>query len=167
MISTHHPMTEEFSTPQLPATGLLQGLSSEDRGFLSGYGEFLPVHAGQRLIEEGDDQDALYFVISGILHVHTDKGNKHTLIARIGPGESIGEVNIFDPDKASASVTAQTFTQIWKANRHDLEAFVQAYPEVGGLLLAALASELSKRIRYLNGKLLNMEAFYKNLWSEV
>lgn len=159
-------MTEDFNAPQLPATGLLQGLSSDDRGLLSGYGEFLPIQEGQCLIEEGNDQNALYFVISGILHVHTDKDNKHTLIARIGPGESIGEINLFDPGKASASVTAQSFTQIWKATRHDFEAFVQAYPDVGEHLLVALVTELSKRIRYLNGKLLAMEAFYQNLWSE-
>jgi len=159
-------MSEEFNSPQLPASGILIGLSEEDRSLLSGYGEFRPVHEGQGLIEEGDDQDALYFVISGILHVHTNTDDKHTLIARIGAGESIGEINLFDPGKASASVTAQSFSQVWKTTRHDLETFIQNYPELGEHLLVALISELSRRIRHLNGKLLAMGSFYQNLWSE-
>ena len=159
-------MSDDIPTAQLPATGLLAGLSSKDRDLLSCYGQFLPIEEGHCLIEEGNDQDSLYIVISGILHVHTDKDDKHTLIARIGPGESIGEINLFDPGVASASVTAQSLTKIWKATRRDFETFVQAYPDVGEHLLVALVTELSKRIRHLNGKLLAMEAFYQNLWSE-
>ena len=57
-------MSEEFNSPQLPASGLLTGLDETDRLALSTYGDFIPVHAGQLLIEEGNQQDALYFVIS-------------------------------------------------------------------------------------------------------
>ena len=158
-------MSEEFNSPQLPASGLLTGLDETDRLALSTYGDFIPVHAGQLLIEEGNQQDALYFVISGTLHVHTDKDGKRTLITRIGPGESIGEINLFDPGTASASVTAQSFSQVWKATRRDFEAFVQAYPEVGEHILVALVGELSRRIRFLNGKLIAMEVSYQELWS--
>jgi CRP/FNR family cyclic AMP-dependent transcriptional regulator len=159
-------MSQEFNSPQLPAMGLVADLEEDDRLFLSGYGEFLPVHESQTLIEEGQDQDSLYFVISGILHVHTDRDDKRTLIARIQEGESIGEINIFDPGKASASVTAKSFSQVWKATRDDFEAFVQAYPEAGNRLLTALITELSKRIRHVNEKLVNMEtgAIYQSFW---
>ncbi|MGB0775892.1 MAG: hypothetical protein ACPGUY_08600, partial [Akkermansiaceae bacterium] len=74
-------MSDAFSTPQLPATGLVADLEEQDRLYLSGYGEFRPVQEGQLLIEEGHAQDALYFVISGVLHVHTDQDNKRTLVA--------------------------------------------------------------------------------------
>ncbi|MDG1356959.1 MAG: cyclic nucleotide-binding domain-containing protein, partial [Akkermansiaceae bacterium] len=157
-------MSEEFNSPLLPASGLLKGVSEDDRIALSSYGEFIPVHEGQLLIEEGKQQDALYLVISGLLHVHTDKDNKHTLIARIGTGESIGEINLFDPGTASASVTSQAFSQVWKATRRDFEAFVQTYPEVGEHILVALVGELSRRIRFLNGKLIAMEVSYQELW---
>ena len=79
--------------------------------------------------------------------------------------ESIGEINLFDPGTASASVTAQSFSQVWKATRRDFEAFVQAYPEVGEHILVALVGELSRRIRFLNGKLIAMEVSYQELWS--
>lgn len=158
-------MSEEFNSPLLPASGILTGVSEDDRIALSSYGKFMPVREGQLLIEEGKQQDALYFLISGLLHVHTDKDNKHTLIARIEPGESIGEINLFDPATASASVTSQSFSQVWRATRRDFEAFIQAYPMVGEHILVALVGELSKRIRFLNGKLIAMEVSYQELWS--
>ncbi|MCP5538141.1 MAG: cyclic nucleotide-binding domain-containing protein [Akkermansiaceae bacterium] len=159
-------MSQEFNSPHLPATGLVAGLEEEDRLLLSGYGDFLPVQEGQLLIEEGQDQDALYFVISGVLHVHTDKDNKRTLIARVQAGESLGEINIFDPGTASASVTAKSFSQVWKATREDIEAFMTAYPEPGNRLLSALVAEMSRRIRHMNDKLVAVEAeaAYQNFW---
>ena len=44
----------------------------EDRELLGNYGEFLPVHPGQTVIFGGKPQNSLYFVISGVLHVHTE-----------------------------------------------------------------------------------------------
>ena len=147
--------------------GLVAGLEDDDRLLLSDYGEFLPVQENQLLIEEGQQQHSLYFVISGVLHVHTDHDGKRTLIARVQAGESIGEINIFDPGTASASVTAQSFSQIWKASREDFEAFVEAYPEAGNRLLTGFIAELSRRIRHMNQKLVTMEteASYRNFWT--
>lgn len=146
--------------------GLVAGLEEEDRLLLSSYGDFLPVQEDQLLIEEGQNQDSLYFVISGVLHVHTDKDNKRTLIARANAGESLGEINIFDPGTASASVTAKSFSQVWKATREDIEAFMTAYPEAGNRLLTALVAEMSRRIRNMNDKLVaaEAEAAYQNFW---
>jgi CRP/FNR family cyclic AMP-dependent transcriptional regulator len=159
-------MSQEFNSPQLPAMGLVARLEEEDRLLLSGYGNFLPVQEGQVLIEEGHNQDSLYFVISGVLHVHTDADNKRTLITRVAAGESLGEINIFDPGTASASVTAKSFTQIWKATREDIEAFMKAYPEAGNQLLTALIGEMSRRIRHMNEKLvvLKAEDAYQSFW---
>lgn len=146
--------------------GLVADLEEDDRLMLSGYGEFLPVQEGQVLIEEGQEQDALYLVISGVLHVHTDQGNKRTLIARVEAGESLGEINIFDPGTASASVTAKSFAQVWKATRGDVEGFMEAYPAAGNQLLCAMVAEMSRRIRHMNDKLVSVEAeaAYQNFW---
>lgn len=159
-------MSQEFNSPQLPALGLVAGLEEEDRLLLSGYGDFLPVQEGQVLIEEGQKQNSLYLVISGILHVHTDRDNKRTLIARVTEGESLGEINIFDPGSASATVTAKSFAQVWKATREDLESFITAYPEAGNRLLTALVAEMSRRIRHMNEKLVTVEAeaAYQSFW---
>jgi CRP-like cAMP-binding protein len=149
--------TTDFNSPELPALGIVAGLDDDDRRLLSDYGEFLPLRDGNALISEGEEQNCLYFLISGILHVHTEQDGKRTLIGRIEPGETIGEISIFDPGKASANVTAQGFSQIWKATHDDLNAFLEAYPQAGGRFLIGIIGELSQRIRHMNEKLSSAE----------
>ena len=105
-------MSTHFDRPELPALGIVSTMEEEDRRLLSNYGEFLPVQEGDTLIEEGADQNSLLFLISGLLHVVTAKDDKLTLLARVEPGESIGEVNLFDPSKASASVVSLSLIHI-------------------------------------------------------
>jgi len=159
-------MSSDFSRPELPAKGIVSGLADEDRALLSNYGEFLPGQSGQTIIIEGHEQDALFYVISGVLHVHTDTANRRVLIGRIEPGEAFGEVNLFDPGVASASVTAQDFTQIWKATRADLDAYVNAYPEAGGRLMAGILTLMSRRLRTMISRIASkeMEADFHELW---
>lgn len=160
-------MSDTFDKPEIPATGIMAGLEDDDRQLLSDYGEFLPVHPDQSLIEEGGEQDSLYFIISGVLHVHTDTPEKRTLVARISAGETLGEINLFDPGKASASVTARQFSQIWRANRADLDAFMSAYPSAAARLLAGILGEMSVRLRRMNGKLATREEeeAFQSFWS--
>jgi CRP/FNR family transcriptional regulator, cyclic AMP receptor protein len=147
----------DFNAPELPALGIVADLDTDDRLLLSDYGEFLPLKDGNNLISEGAEQNSLYFLISGILHVHSEKDGKRTLIGRIEPGETIGEVSIFDPGKASANVTAQGFCQIWRATREDLNSFLEAYPQAAGRLLIGIIAEMSRRIRRMNEKLSTAE----------
>lgn len=146
-----------FDRPELPALGIVSALEDDDRRLLSNYGEFLPIKDGDTIIDEGADQDSLIFLISGLLHVVTNKDGSVVLLARVTPGESIGEVNLFDPGKASASVTSKTFSQVWKARRNDLDAFLNAYPEAAGRLMIGLLSEMSKRLRKMNEKISSTE----------
>lgn len=150
-------MDSPLNRPELPAISFLEGMADEDRALLSNYGEFLPVHPLQTLIKEGADQDSLYLLISGLLHVSRENDGARTLLWRVTPGETIGEVNLFDPAEASADVVAQEFSQVWRANREDLETFVNAYPEAGALLMAGLARLLSKRLRAMNARFATLQ----------
>jgi CRP/FNR family transcriptional regulator, cyclic AMP receptor protein len=155
-----------FDRPEIPAVGIAALLEDDDRRLLSDYGEFLPVQAEQVLIEENKPQDSLYFVISGVLHVHTLHEGKAALLARIEAGTTIGEVNVFDPSTASASVTAKTFAQVWRADREAIEQFVAAYPDAGCKLLMGILGDMSKRIRSMNEKLATaeLEAALRSYW---
>jgi len=167
MFPNESSMSNSFHRPELPDHGLIANLDANDRRLLGNYGEFIPVQAGQTLIEQGGDQDSLYIVISGVLHVHADNDNKRTLVARIEAGESIGEINLFDSGTASASVTAKEFSQIWKANRHDLDDFVSSYPEAGSRLLSGLLTVMSRRLRHMNERLVGkeIEAAFQSFWT--
>jgi CRP-like cAMP-binding protein len=139
--------------PELPPVGIVAEMDAEDRALLGNYGEFLPAQPGQILIKAGDDQEHLYLVLSGLLHVTIMVDGRVKLVARVESGETLGEVNVFDPAKASATVTAQEFSQIWKANRADIDHFVKAYPQAGSILLSGIITVMCRRIRNMNEKL--------------
>jgi CRP-like cAMP-binding protein len=149
-------MSADFSTPELPAKGIIEPLGDDDRLLLSSYGEFLPVHERQVLIEEGNQQNTLYYVISGTLHASTTRSGRPVLLGRIGAGETIGEINIFHPGLASATVTAIEFTQIWRIDRQSLEDFMNVSPLPASHLLIGIASTLSRRLRETNDKVAMM-----------
>lgn len=146
-------MSNGLTHPELPAVGIVAQMEPADRALLGNYGEFLPVQAGQLLIHAGDNQEHLYLVISGLLHVTIEVEGRSKLLARVEGGESLGEVNVFDPASASATVTAQEFSQIWKANREDIDAFVKAYPEAGANLFKGIVTVMCRRIRNMNEKI--------------
>lgn len=141
-----------LTTPELPALGLLSPLGDEDRNILSGYGEFHPVQKDSKLIEEGKEQNALFIVISGALHASTLRGGHPVLLGKISRGESIGEINLLDPAKASASVTAVEFSQVWRISCESLEDYMNAYPLPAAHLLIGIGKTLARRVRDVNEK---------------
>lgn len=141
-----------INTPELPPLGLLQPLGDDDRRILSGYGEFLPVMKDKHLIEEGLDQNCLFVVCDGVLHASTMRGGHIVLLGKIKRGETIGEINLLDPHKASATVTAVEFSQVWRITADSLEEFMNAYPLPAAHLLVGIGRTLARRLRDVNEK---------------
>ncbi len=146
-------MNAEFTTPELPSAGLLAELDTEERRLLSSYGTFKALKEGDVVIRERDRQDSLYFVISGTLHATHEDNGKRVLLGRIPAGQWFGEVNIFDPASASATVTVREYTQLWQISRADLEEYLNRYPNAGSRLLLGIAGVLARRVRQLDSKL--------------
>ena len=146
-------MSEETSTPDLPAMGFAQDLDDNNRLELEKYGEFISSAEGDTLIAEGHEQDSLFLIIVGSFHVQTDTTGRSVLLGKMKGGDTIGEVNIFDPGKASASVVSKSsVSQVWKIDRSSLERFLESNPEAAARLLVNVATQLSKRLRKTNEK---------------
>lgn len=146
-------MSTPISTPELPPLGILQPLGDDDRRILSGYGEFMPVQKDKQLIEEGLDQGHLYVVCDGMLHASTMRGGHMVLLGKIVRGETIGEINLLDPHKASATVTAVEFSQVWRISSESLEEFINAYPLPAAHLVIGISRTLARRLRDVNEKI--------------
>jgi CRP/FNR family transcriptional regulator, cyclic AMP receptor protein len=136
-------MSDDLSRPSLPATKFLSGLRPDDRDILGSYGEFIPALPGTTLITEGAEQPNVYFVISGSLAVYRD-GEE---IALLHEGDSIGEIGLYAPDKANATVAAKGFSQLWRINQVELRNFIQDNPVAGNEILTSLLTIVSERLR--------------------
>ena len=122
---------------------------SEAKEFCELNNETLP-RTSFRVIEKGHEQDSLFFVISGMLHAIGKKNGRDVLLGRISPGETIGEINMFDPAKASATVKSVEFSQVWRIDREALENFMNDLPLPAAHLLIGIATNLSRRLRTTN-----------------
>jgi len=145
-------MSDATDQPELPALGFAADLTDQDRKDLGSYGEFITANEGDTLIEEGKPQNALFLVVFGNFHVQTETTGRVVLLGHLKSGDTVGEINIFDPGNASASVVARNLGQIWKIDRTRLEDFLEAHPEAAARLMVGVATQLSKRLRKTNEK---------------
>ena len=153
-------MSDSLSKPSLPTFSWIGHLKEDDRDLLSSYGEFFPGHPGNVIIEEGVLQTEVFVVISGELEVRaTQEDGTEVLLARVGPGETLGEISLFNPGPAAATVTAVEFSQLWRIADADLIQFMQDNPGAGNVLLRTLASILAQRLRQMNPKAFGLSTY--------
>jgi CRP/FNR family cyclic AMP-dependent transcriptional regulator len=143
--------------PELPAIGFLADMDSSHREFLASFGKFVRPHDGEALIEEGRPQQNLYLILSGMLHVVSHAGGRNLLVASLGAGDSLGEVNVFDPGTASAAVIARSECLIWQISESELAGFFANDPVAGIEFMKGLLRLEGKRIRAMNAKLAESE----------
>lgn len=140
------------SATVLPEMGFAVDFDEEERGQLGSFGEFLSLNDGDVLIEEGQPQNCLFMVIMGTFHVQTAATGRPVLLGNMKAGATIGEVNIFDPGIASASVVSRSISEVWKIDRSSLEQFLEAHPRSAARFLVNVSTQLSKRLRTTNEK---------------
>jgi CRP-like cAMP-binding protein len=105
------------------------------------------VPSGTTLFREGDVGDEMYFVLSGRLVIskgiadHMDK-----VLARMGPREFFGEMNLFGGLQRSATVQAEADTELLVLDRTTLSAVVDSNPQAGLAFFTALVREFSHRL---------------------
>ena len=134
----------------LTESSRLAQLDADDRKVLSSFGEFLTYKANDIVITEGGEQDFLYFVVYGTLHAATQSGR--SLLGRIMDGEWFGEVNVIDPGKASATITARAHTCVWRISRSGMDEYINEYPRHGAYILLSISIQLAKRLRGVNDR---------------
>jgi CRP/FNR family transcriptional regulator, cyclic AMP receptor protein len=153
-------MSGDLTKPTLPTFSWIGHLKEDDRELLSSYGEFFPGHPDNVIIEEGHVQTEVFVVISGELEVHKEKPDgTRVLLARVGPGETLGEISLFAPGPATATVIATEFSQLWRIADDDLIQFMQDNPGAGNVLLRTLATILAQRLRQMDPEAFGLSAY--------
>jgi CRP/FNR family cyclic AMP-dependent transcriptional regulator len=154
---SHNPTNSPSTAPELPAVGILCEMDPSHLAFLASYGKFVRPTDGDTIIEQGKGQDSRYIVLSGLVHVTATAGDRTLLVKAYGSGDAFGEVNLFDPGSASASVIAKSDCVIWRISAAELGSFLEADPVAGVQLTHALLRSLSKHLRAMNAKLAESE----------
>jgi CRP/FNR family cyclic AMP-dependent transcriptional regulator len=131
---------------------LFQGVSDAD---LSALAERTAVRSYPKqaiILNEGDESDSLYLIMSGRVKIYlADEHGKELILAIKGPGQYFGEM-VLDGDARSASVMTLEPSQFAILSRADFRAFLLAHPEVALQLvqnLIRVARGLNQSVRNL------------------
>jgi serine/threonine protein phosphatase PrpC/CRP-like cAMP-binding protein len=96
-----------------------------------------------RIVEQGEDGDELFIVLTGRVRVHTGESP----MARLGQGEHFGELALIDKAPRNASVTAEEESKLLVIKRRDFFAIVRKDHDVAVKLLWAFLGVLTERLR--------------------
>lgn len=120
-------MTESARTDQLQQLNRLEGLSDEDLRRVIEKGTHVTLPAHWALLWEKTPADKAYLIVDGEVSVR--KGKEE--IARLGPGDVIGEMAIVEHRLRSASVVSMTPLEVIHFTREALEELLDAVPAFG------------------------------------
>lgn len=131
---------------------LLNELSESEIAWLLAEGGSRYCERGSMLVKEGSRIESLYLVLEGVLGV-TIGGAGGRELARLGPGQIVGEMSFLEDRPASATVSALEGSQVLAIPRSDLEARLRQDTTFSAHLYRALAIVTSRRLRDAVGQL--------------
>ncbi len=108
---------------------------------------FKKLDQGTVIYKQGSSGRSVCFVVDGELNVIKRADEGDATIAKIGKGESVGEMAIIDGLTRSADVVAATEAQVLILKRDDFDKLVAEQPEIGVKILRSLARALSMTLR--------------------
>lgn len=115
----------------------------------------------ERIIEEGTPVGMFYIICTGVVHIRRLAQKREMLLGRLGVGGFFGEINLFDPGVATASIYAMKPTTLAFVDYETLRTFMTGNPATGYKIVSSMMTEMARRFRLTSDRLVNM-AYWNN-----
>jgi NTE family protein len=106
--------------------------------------------AEQHLCRQGDAGDSLYLIMDGLVEIWLEEGCERRLIARLRPGDAVGEMSLLTGAPRAASVVAAVPTEILELDARTFAGVLAEHPVV----LRNVALMLIERQKLANEQIL-------------
>jgi EAL domain-containing protein (putative c-di-GMP-specific phosphodiesterase class I) len=103
--------------------------------------------AGELIFREGDDPDCAYVIDEGEVEVWIELKGEHLTLARLGPGEILGEMAVIDRAPRSASALALSAVSATEIRADQLRARLEKADPILKSLLVGLLSRYRRSLR--------------------
>jgi CRP-like cAMP-binding protein len=133
-----HDMTDAPQPEKLARLNRLEGLSDADLATVVRAGRHVHLPADWSLIWEKTPADKAYLIVDGEVSVR--KGGNE--VARLGPGDVIGEMAIVNHRLRSASVVSLTPLEVIHYTKESLEQLLDEVPAFGDAIRDTTADRL-------------------------
>ncbi|MGE5472588.1 MAG: cyclic nucleotide-binding domain-containing protein [Bacteroidota bacterium] len=143
--SFHRPLSERLARlKQLP---LFATLNTRELRIVEGllhHREFL---AGEVIFDEGEDGQAIYFILEGRVLICRQGQPETGFIAELGPGTLLGEQALLDHVPRGAQARAVTACRMGVLFRAEFENLLETDARIASKVSLQLARYLSRRLR--------------------
>jgi CRP-like cAMP-binding protein/anti-anti-sigma regulatory factor len=143
------PQLHDTEMP-LAQVGVLAGFSATDLKVIEPYLKRASYPAGAVVFRENEVGNEVLMVIRGTASAYLQTPNTNIRLATFAPGTIFGELAILDEGVRSATVIADKELACRALTTSDFAALSATSPSVAIRLLAAIARELSGRLRTAN-----------------
>jgi CRP-like cAMP-binding protein len=99
------------------------------------------------VIEQGKMQNNFFLVVAGEMEVFDATSEKDIILGHVSAGQFVGEMNLFDPGIATASVRTLTPVQTLEISNDQFRYFMKAKPAQAADFLFQLGQTIVKRYR--------------------
>jgi CRP-like cAMP-binding protein len=139
----------------LRTVSILRNLNDDELRSFASLFNVRHVKRGDRILEEGTPVNQFSIIASGVVHIRRLAQKREMLLGRLGAGAFFGEINLFDPSVATASIYAMKDVELAVTDYDSLRAFLSSNPETGYKVVSAMMTELSRRLRTTSARLVN------------
>lgn len=154
----HDPALEEL----LRETPLLQHLDRKVQDELLARIETRRFRAGEAVIETGSSGDTLLVLLRGEVDVYAREGTSRFRVARLGPGELLGEMAFFSPRTPRSADVVGHEAGALAIVPHELYAgLCRTNPQVAASMEKAVLAVLADRLEDTNRTMATLMDRYK------
>ena len=127
--------------------GILTFLDDDVRAQLALYGTIVATEPGQVIIREGEAGAGVFIVLGGTFEITTKQAGREIYLDTLADGDCVGEVAVFEPGVASATVTGKDNGRLWRIEEEALQQYLLDWPHAGCALVLGIDTLLSRRLR--------------------
>jgi CRP-like cAMP-binding protein len=119
---------------------ILRPLGEEDRETLADRLQYAPFARGEMLTRQGEPGDWLYLITSGDVSVRVaaDDGFERE-VARLGPGDFLGEMSLMTGERRSATVVAASAVECYRLDKDAFQQVLRQRPAIAEPVAEVLA----------------------------
>ena len=152
-------MTHAAILEGLAKSKLAVEMSDDQRAALAAVMTLRDLVQGEVLVREGDIDDHLYVVASGVLGIVKAAGTPNEVILNaVSPGDVVGELSFLDGATRFASLTAMSGTRVLGLSRGDLEGLLEKNPQLVYRVMRAIVRvvhDIQRRLSMQTAELTN------------
>ncbi|HEV8697268.1 MAG TPA: Dyp-type peroxidase [Candidatus Limnocylindrales bacterium] len=135
-------MAQDGKLDLLRTVPLFQGLDASQLDRLAGLATEIRAADGEVLMRQGESGDEFFVVASG--HVVVEREGQR--LARLGPGEFLGEIALIDGRPRTATAIADGDTHLLVLGNSQFETVIEEFPGLGRQIARALVDRIRRTV---------------------